>query len=93
MEIEWLVPFLIVKSDWKATNTPSAPTISPNTSNRNFEIAILFDVVKRSGNFVFENETPLTALRARVVSYVLGAYKVFYIETCCINHRQHDRAA
>jgi hypothetical protein len=42
--LEWLVPFLIVESDGKATNTPFTPTISPNTSNQNFEIAILFSV-------------------------------------------------
>ena len=27
--------------------------------------------------YVFEEDTPSTALRARVVSYALGAYKVF----------------
>jgi len=39
------VSFLIVKSDWEAANTPSTPTSSRNTSNQNFEIAILFTVV------------------------------------------------
>jgi hypothetical protein len=34
------VPFLIVESDWKATSPPT-PIVSPNTSNQNFEIAIL----------------------------------------------------
>jgi hypothetical protein len=43
------VPFLIVKSDWRKTNTP--PTLK--TSNKNFEIAILFNVVEKSGNYVF----------------------------------------
>ena len=71
------MPFLIVESDWRITNTPLTPTISPNTSNQNFEIAILFDVVKKSGNYVFEDDTPPTALKARVVSYSLGVYKFF----------------
>jgi hypothetical protein len=44
-----------------------------NTSNQNFEIAILFSVV----DFQMENRHSPTTLRARVVSYVLGAYKVF----------------
>jgi hypothetical protein len=44
-KLEQPMPFLIVKRDWKATNTPSTPTISPNTSNENFEIAILFSIV------------------------------------------------
>ena len=61
----------------EATNTPSTPTIYPDTSNQNIEIAILFKVVERSGNYIFEDDTPPTALRVRVVSYALGAYKVF----------------
>jgi hypothetical protein len=32
-----------------------------------------------SGNYIFEDDNPPTALRARVVSYALAAYKV-YIE-------------
>jgi hypothetical protein len=43
--LKGLEPFLIVESDWKATNTPSKPTLYPNASNPNFEIAILFRVV------------------------------------------------
>jgi hypothetical protein len=61
----------------EATNTPSTPTIYPDTSNENIEIAIFFKVVEMSGNYIFEDDTPLTALRVRVVSYALGAYKVF----------------
>jgi hypothetical protein len=37
----------------------------------------LVKVVERSGNYIFEDDTPLTALRVRVVSYSLGVYKVF----------------
>jgi len=36
-------------------------------------------VVGRSENYVFEDYNPLIAFKARVVSYALGAYKV-YIE-------------
>jgi hypothetical protein len=36
----------------------------------------LFDVVKKSRNYAFEDDTPPTAFRARVVSYALGVYKV-----------------
>ena len=75
--MKWLVPFLIVESDWKATNTPSTPTIYPNTSYPNFEIAVLFKVVERSANYIFEDDSPPTALEVRVVSYALGTYKVF----------------
>jgi hypothetical protein len=64
--------FLIVESDWKATNTPSMPTNYPNTSNQNCEIAFLLNIAERSGNYIFEDDTPPTALRARVVSYALG---------------------
>ena len=39
------MPFLIVESDWRATSPPPTLIISPNTSNQNFEIAILFSVV------------------------------------------------
>jgi hypothetical protein len=58
--LEGLVPFTITESDWKATNTLSTPTISPNISNQNFEIAILFNVVERSRNYVFEGDTSPT---------------------------------
>jgi hypothetical protein len=66
------VPFLIVESDWVESSPPFTPTISPNTSNQNFEIAILFNVVEWSGNYVFEVDNPSIALRSRVVSYALG---------------------
>jgi hypothetical protein len=53
------------------------PTIYPSTSNKNCELAFLFNIVERSGNYIFEDDTPPTALRERVVIYALGAYKVF----------------
>jgi hypothetical protein len=67
------VPFLIVKSDWKKTDNPQTPTISPKTSNKNFQIAILFKVVEKTRNYAFEDDT---AISTRVVSYALGTYKV-----------------
>ena len=76
-KLVWLIPFLIVESDWKATSTPSMPTISRNTSNQNFQIAILFSVVDFQIEIMFLRRTLPTALRARVVSYVLGEYKAF----------------
>jgi hypothetical protein len=71
------VPFLVVENDWRITITPLTTTISPNTYNKNFEIAILFDVVKTSINYAFEDDTAPKDLRARVVSYVLGLYTFF----------------
>jgi len=47
--LKGLVPFLIFESDWRATNAPLTPTISPNTSNQNFEIATLFNVIETPG--------------------------------------------
>jgi len=37
----------------------------------------LFNVVEISGTYVFKNDKPPRAPRAEVVSYALGAYKVF----------------
>ena len=37
---------------------PPTPFISPNTSNQNFVIAILFNVVQRSENHIFEDDSP-----------------------------------
>jgi hypothetical protein len=71
------VPFLTVEREWKAANRPLTLTIFPNTSNHNLETANLFNVVESSGNYVFEDDEPLRAPRAKVVSYALRAYKVF----------------
>jgi hypothetical protein len=57
------------------TRLPS-PTNSPNTTSQNLEIAILFNVVKSSGNYMFEQDTPPTVFRARVISHALRAYMV-----------------
>jgi hypothetical protein len=56
LEIERASAFLIVERDWRATNVPLTPTIFPNTSNQNFEIAILFNVVESSGSYVIEDD-------------------------------------
>jgi hypothetical protein len=39
------VPFLIVERKWRATSPLPTPIILPNTSNKNFEIAILVSIV------------------------------------------------
>jgi hypothetical protein len=63
----------------EGNKNPPTPNIYKNTSYKNFEIAILFNVVERSGNYFFEDDNPSTALRARILSYALGVYKA-YIE-------------
>jgi hypothetical protein len=88
LKFKGLMLFLIVESDWKATNTPSMPSSSPNTSNLIFEIAILFNAVESSGNYIFEQDTPHTVFMARVISYALGAYKVFYRKRCRRNFKR-----
>ena len=53
------MPLFIVESDLEGNYPPPPmPIISPNTSDHNFEIAILFSVVERSGNSVFEGDNP-----------------------------------
>ena len=63
------MPFLIVESIWSAINAPLTFTISPNTSNTNFEISISFNVIERSESHVIEDDSPPppTSLRAREV--------------------------
>jgi hypothetical protein len=39
-KLKGLVPFVIVEKDWRATNPPFTPNISPNVSNENFEKVI-----------------------------------------------------
>ena len=56
---------------------PPTSIIYRNTSNQNFSIAILFSVVNFRVEIIFLSRTLPKALRARVVSYALGAYKVF----------------
>ena len=70
-----IVPVFILESDCRATNTTPTHTISSKNQSK-FEIDILLNVVERSGNFVFEDETLPTALRERVVSCDLEVYKV-----------------
>jgi hypothetical protein len=70
------LPFLIVESEWRVINPPLTPTISPKTFNQSLEIAILFNIVESSGNYVFKDDKPPRAPRAKVVVYALGAYKI-----------------
>jgi hypothetical protein len=46
----------MVESDWRPINPSLMPIFFPNTSNQNFDIAILFNVVESSGNYVFEDD-------------------------------------
>jgi hypothetical protein len=86
------VPLLIVESDWRVTNPPLAPTISPNTSNQNFEIAILLTAVDSSGNYIFDQGTPPTVFRVRVKSHILGLYKAF-IESFVVKTRKRAKGS
>jgi hypothetical protein len=61
LEIDRLVPFLLVESHQRA----------------NLDIAILFSPSERSGNYVFEDKKIPPAQRTRFVSYALGTYRVF----------------
>jgi len=54
--IERASTLLIAKRYWRATNP--TPTISPNISNKNFEIAISLKVSKRSRKHVFDDGKP-----------------------------------
>ena len=76
-KLKGLVPFLIVQSNWRVANPPFTPTISQNTSNQNLEIAILFNIIESSKNYVFEDNKPPGPLRTRVVIYALGAHKIY----------------
>ena len=49
---------LIFESDWRATSPPPWSTIPSNISSQNFESSILFNVVEKSGSFVFEDDPP-----------------------------------
>jgi hypothetical protein len=51
------LPFLIFESDWRATSPLPTPTILPNKSNQNFEIAILFSVVDFQIEIIFLRRT------------------------------------
>jgi hypothetical protein len=66
------VTFIIVESVWRATSPPLTPTFSTKTANQNFETAILFNVVERTGIYVFEDDNSLKALKLRIVNFALG---------------------
>ena len=65
-----------------------SPIISPNIFNTNFEIVILLSIFERSNNYVFEDDTPLAALRVRTISYISYSMLIFmvvYAKVSCIN--------
>jgi len=68
------VPFLIGESDWRTTNPLPHPPFPKIHS-----IKLLFNVIKKSRNYVFEDAKPPRALGTRVEGCGLWAYKV-YIE-------------
>jgi hypothetical protein len=86
---EWLLPFLIVKRVWKATNTPSKPTIYPKTSNKNFEIAILFNVVENSVNLVFKDDNPPQSPQGKGYKLYARGIKGFYWKLCRRNMKKN----
>ena len=76
-----LVPCLRVKVIERQPAPPPPHWLSfPNTSDRNFDIVVCSNSVKRSHTKAFGVDTPPTpqSLGARVVSYAMGAYKVFH---------------
>ena len=72
-----LVPFLIVKWDWRVAITPHTHH-SLSTSSHHFETADSLSVAERSGKIesLGMNPPPPTALRARAVKLHPWAYKV-----------------
>ena len=67
------------------------PIISPDISDKNISITILFSVVEKSSNNVLKDDNPrLTSLRARVVYYAPGAFYVFSGKSDYINFRRES---
>ena len=52
------------------------PIISQNTSDQHSDRAILYNVIARFENYVFEVDIPPTALGVKAVSYAPRANKV-----------------
>ena len=82
LEIESLSSFLRVKSNQRATSLPCL--FSPSPSYTNFEIAIVFSIVRRSDKKKLGSTRPH---RAGVVSYVPGVYMVL-MKGMLINFRE-----
>ena len=72
-----LVLFLIVESDWRGTSPSPTPIILPNTSNQNFEIAILFSVVDFLIESMFLRRTFHHNPQGKGFKLYPGVYKVF----------------
>ena len=64
----------MVENDRRANAPFPTPIISQNTFDQNFDITILFNVVKKFGNYVFEEDPP-AAIRVKVLSYALGGVR------------------
>ena len=58
-KLRGLMPFLMVESKRSPT-----PIIAPKTSDLHFYIAIFFNIVERSENYVFEDNNPLPPPKA-----------------------------
>jgi hypothetical protein len=78
-KLNGLVSCSTIESDWRAINPLLTPTFSPNKFSQNFEIVILLNVVKRSGNYVFEDDKPPAVPWAKAISYAWGHIR-FFIE-------------
>ena len=72
-KLKGLLPLKIVELEGNYPPSHASP-ISKNTPNQNFEIAIFFYVIKRSGATSLRMTNPLIALRARVVRYALEVF-------------------
>ena len=55
-KLKVLVLFLSDQKNWKATRPPPTLIFFPKSPGENFEIAILFSIVKKSNNYVFEDD-------------------------------------
>ena len=76
MEILSFSALFIVITNWRATSPPHV-LFSPSGSDRNYEIAILFQIVQRSYNKPFGIDTTRQILETNVVSYTPGYIRFF----------------
>ena len=65
------MPFLSDQKNWRAPRPPPRLIFSPKSTDRNFEIAILFRIVKNHNNFVFGNDLLPTVPGGGAASYKL----------------------
>ena len=55
-KLKGLLPFLIVKNDWRANNPSSHAHHFSKHIQSNSDIVILFSVIEKSGNYAFEDD-------------------------------------